>query len=314
MTTTAITRLTVVLVLIGTVAGGAAVAPTTAVLSDHNSFTENQMSAADEWQTTIDEGTLEISDSGATPISVTVTNDLDRAQTVSVTLEIAQLSLTDELQLEAGESAETTLTVPPNELAGGEYTYELTADSGSVSGTAAVRSGGPGGASVTTDDGGDGELDGDRNETSTEREDGNSSGDGDTEPDTVTDETDENDLEENETADNADENEEQAHDTGDDGEETDDEADPVDEDAEDETETGDSDAEDETETDDSDTEDETETDGSDGEDGTETDDSDTEDETDSDDDASDGVVEEDDTTDDGDEDTPSDETDETDGE
>ena len=141
MTEETAVRLAAVLVLLGGVVVGVSLAPTTAQFSDQATIDNNSLEAGG-WDVDLvvdDGGTVELE--ATVELTATVAADARHSQPVTVTLEIDDRTLEEELVLEGNESARTTFTVDADDLGAGEHEYTVTVGDEAANGTVTVVDG-----------------------------------------------------------------------------------------------------------------------------------------------------------------------------
>lgn len=152
MTRTHATAIVIALVLLATVVTAGSVATTASHFSGSESLEDNHLGAADEWgiDLAVEEGNPEI--------TATVTNEHRFTETVTVELEVGNVSESEEVTLEGGETDSVTFTVD-DEAGEGDLEYVVTAAGEEVYGTV------PGGDEEGDDSAEDDTSDGDDNDT-----------------------------------------------------------------------------------------------------------------------------------------------------
>ncbi|MFA9416707.1 hypothetical protein [Natrinema sp. HArc-T2] len=136
-------RLTVALVLFGTVVGATSIGPTGSQFSDAKSLEDNNLGAADNWGIELavdDGGDLQLTENSSNNLEITATlsNEYRYTEAVMVEFETKNKSENQEVILEGGETDSVTFTVDADELGTGEHLYVVTAADKEAEGVVAV--------------------------------------------------------------------------------------------------------------------------------------------------------------------------------
>lgn len=145
----------VALVILGTVAAGISLTPSTAQFSAETTLADNHVSAG-EWgiELEVDDDEAVVLDgnesdgtsqSGANEtdllVTVTVFDEYGYTEAVPVTLDIGSISVQEELVLEGVTSESVTFAIDAAALGDGEHAYTVTAATEVVEGTVSVHDG-----------------------------------------------------------------------------------------------------------------------------------------------------------------------------